>query len=87
MVYRKSFRLLAKTAGSLLFVIQQFYKGMYYMAKEVIVNRTATIKNGLLKGWMGKIVAYDWLENKVVIKLDDFVNIETKSENIEQDMT
>lgn len=56
------------------------------MAKAVVVLRDATIISGNLKGVTGRVVAYDFLANKVTIKLDGITTVTVESEMIEQDI-
>lgn len=56
------------------------------MAKTVVVLKEATFINGPLKGISGKVVAYDYLKDEVIIELDETTSITATSEMIEQDI-
>ena len=50
----------------------------------IIVNKDCVIVRGPLKGTIGKVVAFNYRENKVKIMLDSNTYVITIHENIEQ---
>lgn len=54
--------------------------------KNVIVNRSAGIVNGTLKGLTGLVVGFDCVLDEVEINLDEFGSVITSSDNIIQDI-
>jgi hypothetical protein len=54
------------------------------MIKRITVNAPATITSGALSGISGIVSAYDSLENKVVIRIDEFTRVVTMSEFVMQ---
>lgn len=53
------------------------------MGKQLVINKFYIVKNGILCGVEGKLVAYNALENEATIKVDQHASIITKSENLE----
>lgn len=53
------------------------------MGKVLIINKSYKIRNGVLSGKIGLLVAYDAIENKAVLKFDKYVKVVTISENLE----
>lgn len=53
------------------------------MGKVLIINRVYKIKEGKLKGFKGKLVIYNALENKASLYADKYSLITTNSENLE----
>lgn len=53
------------------------------MGKALKINDFYKIKDGILKGFLGILVAYDAIENKAKIKIESNVFIVTNSENLE----
>lgn len=51
----------------------------------VFVNKECTIINGSLQGVSGVVVAFDYLENEVIVKIDQGVSVITCHENIQQE--
>jgi hypothetical protein len=56
------------------------------MAETIIVNQQATIVEGSLKGFCGKVVGYSYMDNEVEIQLEcDFgTTVIVTSEMIQQ---
>ena len=55
------------------------------MTKSVLVGAVCKIKHGACAGLMGKIVAADYADNYVIVKIDRWCSITTIYENIEQE--
>jgi hypothetical protein len=55
------------------------------MIKSVMVGAQCKIKNGVCTGLQGKIVAADYADNYVIVRIDRWCTITTIYENIEQE--
>lgn len=52
--------------------------------KPLRVNHDGTINKGILKGFLGKVVAFDSLEDEALIKVDEDTFVQVSSEMIDQ---
>lgn len=57
-------------------------KGCRKMGKVLTINKFYEIRFGVAHGFIGKLVAYDAVENKVTIQVEDNLIINTNSENL-----
>lgn len=53
--------------------------------KPLWVNRIGEINDGTLKGFKGKVVAFDSIEDEAIIQLDEDTHITVSSEMIDQE--
>lgn len=53
------------------------------LGKVLIINREYVILKGYLDGIVGKLVAYNAIENEATLKLDDLTQVITTSENLQ----
>lgn len=52
------------------------------MGKVLIINRFYEIRYGITHGFQGKLIAYDAMENKATIQVEENLTINTNSENL-----
>jgi transcription antitermination factor NusG len=52
--------------------------------KTLFINKEAEITDGVLKGFKGKVVGYDSIENEVMVKLDEKTFVTVPSEYVKQ---
>lgn len=56
----------------------------YSKVRTLSVNKECEINDGILKGYRGVIVAYDYLANEVVVRIDDVTQVIVTSERVNQ---
>lgn len=54
------------------------------VGETLIINKIYKIKSGIIKGFIGTLIAYDALENEAILKLDEVTNVITTSENLQE---